>query len=58
MTHSAPFGAKSAAEGAFDPVAPALANAIADATSLRFHSLPLAPDRIYQPIVEKFAADS
>jgi CO/xanthine dehydrogenase Mo-binding subunit len=55
-THDAfgPLGAKSAAEGAFDPVAPALANAIANATGLRFHSLPLAPDRIYRAIADKF----
>ncbi|MGD9894768.1 MAG: molybdopterin-dependent oxidoreductase [Dehalococcoidia bacterium] len=55
-THDAfgPLGAKSAAEGAFDPVAPALANAIADATGIRFHSLPLAPDRIYRAISDKF----
>jgi CO/xanthine dehydrogenase Mo-binding subunit len=50
-----PSGAKSAGEGPFDPVAPALANALADATGVRFHSLPLAPDRIYKAIGEKFA---
>jgi putative selenate reductase molybdopterin-binding subunit len=56
QTHDAfgPLGAKSAAEGAFDPVAPALANAITDATGLRFYSLPLAPDRIYASIAAKF----
>ncbi|HTE86762.1 MAG TPA: molybdopterin cofactor-binding domain-containing protein, partial [Dehalococcoidia bacterium] len=48
-------GAKSGTEGNFNPVAPALANAIADATGVRFHSLPLAPDRIYKAIGEKFA---
>jgi putative selenate reductase molybdopterin-binding subunit len=46
-----PSGAKSGSEGPFDPVAPALANALADATGVRFHSLPLAPDRIYQAIL-------
>jgi CO/xanthine dehydrogenase Mo-binding subunit/aerobic-type carbon monoxide dehydrogenase small subunit (CoxS/CutS family) len=50
-----PFGAKSVGEGPFNPVAPALANALADATGVRFHSLPLAPDRIYQAISTKFA---
>jgi putative selenate reductase molybdopterin-binding subunit len=52
-----PFGAKSVAEGVFDPVAPALANAVRDATGVRFHSLPLAPDRIYADISTKVAAD-
>jgi CO/xanthine dehydrogenase Mo-binding subunit len=50
-----PNGAKSGTEGTFNPVPPALANAIADATGVRFHSLPLAPDRIYQAIGEKYA---
>jgi CO/xanthine dehydrogenase Mo-binding subunit/aerobic-type carbon monoxide dehydrogenase small subunit (CoxS/CutS family) len=45
-----PFGAKSMSESPINPVAPALANALADATGVRFHSLPLAPDRIYQAI--------
>src|SRR5262249_11316995 len=49
-----PLGAKSAGDAAIDPVAPALAKAIADATGIRFGSLPLAPDRIYEPINEKF----
>jgi CO/xanthine dehydrogenase Mo-binding subunit len=42
-------------ESPINPVAPALANALADATGIRFHSLPLAPDRIYQAIAEKHA---
>jgi CO/xanthine dehydrogenase Mo-binding subunit len=50
-----PAGAKSGGERPFVPVAPALANALANATGLRFHSLPLAPDRIYHAINEKFA---
>jgi putative selenate reductase molybdopterin-binding subunit len=49
-----PFGAKSMAEGVFDPVAPALANAVADATGVRFHALPLAPDLIYRDINARF----
>ena len=48
-------GAKSGTEGNFNPVAPALANAVADATGVRFHSLPLAPDRIYKAIGDKYA---
>ena len=42
-----PLGAKSMSESPFNPVAPALANAVRDATGVRFTSLPLAPDRIY-----------
>ena len=42
-----PFGAKSMSEAPFNPVAAALANALRDATGVRFTSLPLAADRIY-----------
>jgi putative selenate reductase molybdopterin-binding subunit len=42
-----PLGAKAQGECAINPVAPALANAIADATGARFRHLPLTPDRIY-----------
>jgi CO/xanthine dehydrogenase Mo-binding subunit len=41
------LGAKSMSESPFTPVAPALANAIRDATGLRFTSLPLTRDRVY-----------
>jgi CO/xanthine dehydrogenase Mo-binding subunit/aerobic-type carbon monoxide dehydrogenase small subunit (CoxS/CutS family) len=50
-----PFGAKSMSESPINPVAPALANALADATGVRFASLPLAPDRIYRAIAEAHA---
>ncbi len=50
-----PLGAKSMSEAPINPVAPALANALADATGIRFHELPLAPDRIYHLIFEKHA---
>jgi CO/xanthine dehydrogenase Mo-binding subunit/aerobic-type carbon monoxide dehydrogenase small subunit (CoxS/CutS family) len=50
-----PLGAKSMSEAPINPIAPALANALADATGVRFHELPLAPDRIYRPIFEKHA---
>ena len=42
-----PLGAKSQGECAINPVAPAIANALADATGVRFAHLPLTPDRIY-----------
>jgi CO/xanthine dehydrogenase Mo-binding subunit/aerobic-type carbon monoxide dehydrogenase small subunit (CoxS/CutS family) len=48
-----PLGAKSMGEAPINPVAPALANALADATGIRFRDLPLAPDRIYSAIFQK-----
>ena len=42
-----PLGAKSQGECAINPVAPAVANAIADAVGVRFTTLPLTPDRIF-----------
>ena len=42
-----PLGAKSQGECAINPVAPAIANAVARATGVRFAHLPLTPDRIF-----------
>ncbi len=42
-----PLGAKSQGECAINPVAPAIANAVANATGVRFPHLPLTPDRIF-----------
>nr|BBO25382.1 xanthine dehydrogenase molybdenum binding subunit [Cellulosimicrobium funkei] len=42
-----PMGAKSMSESPFNPVAPALANAVRAATGVRFTELPLARDRVY-----------
>lgn len=42
-----PLGAKSQGECAINPVAPAIANALADATGKRFTHLPLTADRIF-----------
>lgn len=42
-----PLGAKSQGECAINPVAPAVANAIANATGVRFAHLPLTPDRMF-----------
>ncbi|MGH3766977.1 MAG: molybdopterin-dependent oxidoreductase [Pseudonocardiaceae bacterium] len=41
-----PFGAKSMSESPYNPVAPALANAIRDATGIRPHELPMSADRL------------
>jgi putative selenate reductase molybdopterin-binding subunit len=45
-----PLGAKSQGECAINPVAPAIANALADATSVRFAHLPFTPDRIFSKL--------
>ena len=45
-----PLGAKSQGECAINPVAPALANAVAHATGIRFPDLPLTPDRIFEKL--------
>ncbi|MFI5855754.1 molybdopterin-dependent oxidoreductase [Streptomyces parvulus] len=45
-----PLGAKSMSESPFNPVAPALANALRDATGVRFTELPLTRDRVWQAL--------
>ena len=47
-----PLGAKSMSESPFNPVAPALANAIRNATGVRFAELPIARDKIYLGLKE------
>ena len=42
-----PFGAKEAGEGSLAAFLPALTNAIADATDVRFNDLPVTPDRVF-----------
>jgi CO/xanthine dehydrogenase Mo-binding subunit len=41
---------KGMAECCINPVAPALANAVEDATGVRYRSLPLSPERIYEKL--------
>jgi CO/xanthine dehydrogenase Mo-binding subunit len=48
-----PFGAKPMSEAPFNPVAPALANAVRDATGVRFTRLPLRRDAVYQTLQEE-----
>jgi CO/xanthine dehydrogenase Mo-binding subunit/aerobic-type carbon monoxide dehydrogenase small subunit (CoxS/CutS family) len=43
-----PFGAKSMSESPYNPVAPALANAIRNATGLRPYELPMSADRLWR----------
>jgi len=45
-----PLGAKSQGECAINPVAPAIANALADATGVRFAHLPFTADRIFEKL--------
>jgi putative selenate reductase molybdopterin-binding subunit len=42
-----PMKAKGMAECCINPIAPALANALEDATGVRYRDLPLSPERIY-----------
>jgi CO/xanthine dehydrogenase Mo-binding subunit len=43
-----PRGAKSMSEAPYNPVAPALANAVRDAVGVRPHELPMSRDRIWR----------
>jgi CO/xanthine dehydrogenase Mo-binding subunit len=47
-----PFGAKSMSESPYNPVGAALANAVRDATGVRFYALPLKPDRVFERLVK------
>jgi aldehyde oxidoreductase len=47
-----PFGAKGIGEQAVIPTAPAILNAIYDATDVRIHRIPATPDRVRAAIVE------
>lgn len=46
-----PMGAKSMSESPFNPVAPALANAIFDATGVRLRDTPFKADRLYAKVL-------
>jgi putative selenate reductase molybdopterin-binding subunit len=48
-----PFGAKPMSEAPFNPVAPALANAVRDATGVRITRLPLRRDAVYIALQEE-----
>ncbi|MCB0058677.1 MAG: xanthine dehydrogenase family protein molybdopterin-binding subunit, partial [Caldilineaceae bacterium] len=47
---SGPYGAKAVAEIPMDGVAPAVANAIRDATGLRLRQLPFTPERVWSAL--------
>ena len=50
MEKSGPFGAKAIAEIPKDGVAPAIRNAIADATGARIDAIPFTPERVWQAL--------
>jgi CO/xanthine dehydrogenase Mo-binding subunit len=51
-----PLGAKPMSEAPFNPVAPALANAVRDATGARLTELPLSADRVFVALHEALPA--
>ena len=48
-----PFGAKGAGEGSLVPVSPAVGNALARLTGVRFRELPLTPERVWRALRER-----
>ncbi|KQP26620.1 molybdopterin cofactor-binding domain-containing protein [Methylobacterium sp. Leaf100] len=48
-----PLGAKSQGECGINPVAPAVSNALADATGVRFAHLPFTPDRLFTQLAAR-----
>jgi CO/xanthine dehydrogenase Mo-binding subunit len=50
------MGAKSMSESPYNPVAAALGNALANATGIRFTSVPFKPDRLWPLLHEKFGS--
>ena len=50
MEPTGPFGAKAIAEIPKDGVAPAMANAIFDATGVRIRDIPFTPERVWQAL--------
>lgn len=48
-----PMRSKGMAECCINPVASALANALHDATGVRYRALPLTPERIYRRLNEE-----
>ncbi|MCX4984314.1 molybdopterin-dependent oxidoreductase [Streptomyces sp. NBC_00572] len=51
-----PLGAKSMSESPFNPVGPAFANALRDATGIRFTELPVTRDRVWLALEQARAA--
>jgi CO/xanthine dehydrogenase Mo-binding subunit len=51
-----PFGAKGVGEPAITAVAPAIANAVADAVGTRVFEMPITPERVVRALKEKQSA--
>jgi len=51
-----PFGAKGMGESGINPVAPAVASAVADAVGVRLTELPLTPERVWRAIQVRASA--
>ncbi|WP_432574296.1 molybdopterin-dependent oxidoreductase [Kineococcus sp. SYSU DK005] len=51
-----PLGAKSMSEAPYNPVAPALANAVFDAAGVRLRELPMSADRVWRALREQRGA--
>jgi putative selenate reductase molybdopterin-binding subunit len=50
MEASGPFGAKSIAEIVIDAVAPAVRNAVLDATGVTIDAIPFTPERVWRAL--------
>jgi CO/xanthine dehydrogenase Mo-binding subunit len=50
MEPSGPFGAKGVGEPALAPTIPAIVNAIYDAIGVRFHDIPITPEKIIEAL--------
>ena len=48
-----PFGAKETGEGSLDPITPAIANAVYNATGIRIKDLPITPEKILRELKRK-----
>jgi xanthine dehydrogenase molybdenum-binding subunit len=52
-----PWGAKGIGEGSYNPVTGAIANAIYNATGVRFYELPITPERLQAALRTKEPAE-
>jgi len=50
---SGPFGAKGIGEASLVPTAPAIANAVCQATGVRVHALPIVPETLAGHMLNK-----
>ena len=52
-----PWGAKGIGEGSYNPVTGAIANAVYNATGVRFYELPMTPERIQAALAARKPAE-